>query len=151
MLEEKPLDVQLVELEEHQHNPLLPQVVVEVDSQLPLPLHHPVHHHLSRTMPAPAFHLTRQHPHLVRHRHHHQVVEDIWDINKCLNHLITLQVGLKIITDRLNLIVTDPDHVRAAVYLANKQDVGHRFYMDIDRDMGGELTVSPHLNHLVVL
>tara|TARA_B100002019_G_scaffold143966_1_gene124149 strand:- start:14 stop:595 length:582 start_codon:yes stop_codon:yes gene_type:complete len=31
----------------------------------------------------------------------------------------------------------DPDHVRAAVYLANKQDVRHRFYMDIDRDMGG--------------
>lgn len=31
----------------------------------------------------------------------------------------------------------DPDEVRSAVYLGNKQDVRHRFYMDIDRDMGG--------------
>jgi len=31
----------------------------------------------------------------------------------------------------------DPDETRAAVYLGNKQDVRHRFYMDIDRDMGG--------------
>jgi len=30
----------------------------------------------------------------------------------------------------------DPDNVRAAVYLGNKQDVRHRLYMDIDRSMG---------------
>ena len=30
----------------------------------------------------------------------------------------------------------DPDNVRAAVYLGNKQDVRHRLYMDIDRPMG---------------
>jgi len=29
----------------------------------------------------------------------------------------------------------DPDNVRAAVYLGNKQDVRHRLYMDIDRSM----------------
>jgi len=30
----------------------------------------------------------------------------------------------------------DPDNVRAAVYIGNKQDVRHRLYMDIDRPMG---------------
>ena len=32
----------------------------------------------------------------------------------------------------------DPDNVREAVYLANKQDVRHRFYMSIDRPQCGD-------------
>lgn len=43
---------------------------------------------------------------------------------------------------QLNFGLLDPDNVRAAVYLGNKQDARHRLYMDIDDPRKGVTTLE---------